>query len=684
MPQPNRLLFLGTALRILLYVAFREDPFELSTLAYVLVVGLALDTLAYTLLLAPAIVGLTLLAGRLAGRGGLVLFGVFALAQALLYTWASQHSGWIGGLVSLALSLFFGASLLAGWLLSRPRLRTVTLVLFFAAAAFGTAVEYFFFEEFNSRYNHIALDYVLYPNEVATNLWESYPVVLFALIALAVGGACAWVVSRAGARDSLPRVPWNTASKRGGVACAGLAVTGFLAALVPATLAENRITSEIAQNGLLQLVRAFRTAELDYSQYYVTLPSDEARSRAAKVLELSVPAASGEALVRNVKSARPSGAEPLDVVVVMEESLGSDFIGCLGAEPANLTPEFDRWSQSGFLLTNLIANGNRTVRGLEGVLCSFVPLPGDSITKRTPPADAATLARVFAANGYETAFFYGGAGSFDGMEPFMSKNGWREFVEQRDYPPGCFTTAWGVADEHIFDALLQHQIKAREAKQRFFGTVMSVSNHKPYFVPSGRTAIADRPPSRQGAVSYSDWALGRWLTAARERGLLEHTLVLVVGDHGARVYGRELIPVERYRIPALFLTPDAAWKGKRSTRLCSQIDLAPTLLALAGLDSATPFLGRDLSRDDAGAGRAFVQHNRDVGLLTDDLLVVLGLKKSVTFYRREGASGLGLALVAEADVDARMRDLQRDATAVFQYAYETYRGGRYVQLPPEH
>lgn len=676
------LLALSSLLRGILYLTFRDTPFEITTLAWVLLVGALLDVLAYTLILSPAILGLTLFSMQPHTRKVLAAIAVVALAQFALYRWTGAHAGHIGALVSLALSVGLGLSLAAGWILSRPRLRRVALVAWFGASTFGTAIEYFFFEEFNSRYNHIALDYVLYPSEVATNIWESYPVVLFVAVALAAGLGLAWIADRRAPQAPLPRVGWSLALKRGLFAAVGLCVLGFAAACVPASLASDRITSEIAQNGLLQLVRAFRTAELEYDQYYPTIPSTEARARAAKVLEF--PPSDGTPLLRTVQSARAPLQAPLDVVVVIEESLGSEFIGALGAERADLTPEFDRWSREGLLLESLIANGNRTVRGLEGVLCSFVPLPGDSITKRSPPAQAATLARVFEAFGYETAFFYGGAGTFDGMEPFMSANGWNSFVEERDYPRDCFKTAWGVADEHIFDALLERQVAAAASGRRFFGTVMSVSNHKPYLVPAGRTAIADAKPSRSGAVSYSDWALGHWLEAARERGLLQHTLVLVVGDHGARVYGRELIPVPSYRIPALFLSPDPAWRGKRFAPLCSQVDLAPTLLALSGLSADVPFLGRDLTRAADRPGRAFVQHNRDIGLVTDDLLVVLGLRREVTFYRRTGPGGHELALVGPGEVDQSMRELERDAVAVFQYAYETYRKGLYLPPAPAH
>ena len=51
---------------------------------------------------------------------------------------------------------------------------------------FVAAAEWFFFEEFDSRFNFVAVDYLLYPTEVVTNIWQSYPTgkILVALAAL--------------------------------------------------------------------------------------------------------------------------------------------------------------------------------------------------------------------------------------------------------------------------------------------------------------------------------------------------------------------------------------------------------------------------------------------------------------------------------------------------------------------
>src|SRR6185436_16533626 len=67
------------------------------------------------------------------------------------------------------------------------------------------------------------------------------------------------------------------------------------------------------------------------------------------------------------------------------------------------------------------ASGNRTVRGFEGVLSSFPPLPGDSIVKRDLSKNVETIARVLKRDDYTTVFLYGGRGLFDGMRSFAMK-----------------------------------------------------------------------------------------------------------------------------------------------------------------------------------------------------------------------------------------------------------------------
>jgi len=614
---------------------------------------------------------------------------------------------------------------------ARPRLRIVLVALFSAALTFGGFVEYFFFEEFDARFNHVALDYLLFPSEVAGNVWESYPVPLYVALSLLAGAAIAFLIERAmrGATSSVPW--WPRRILQAGIALsAGVGALALLSVLPPPSCGD-RARDEIASNGLVQLTRAFRTASLSYASYYRTVPETELKSLAHSEVglpDLDAPARTFRAVERRTR--------PLDVVVILGESFGSEFVGMLGGRRP-CAPGLERWSKEGLLLTNLVATGNRTVRGLEGVLCSFVPLPGDSIWKRDKSDDVASVARVLRDQNYRTEFVYGGDGAFDGMKSFAVRNGWDQFHEdsvvgESSFPDDAYRTIWGVDDEHIFGKLLERQRAAAGDGVPFFGTALTVSNHKPFLTPdSTHTALrgdnlivtacqaaillllsglawkvlakrggwvstgavlgivwmafliaawtrVQPRDTREAAVRYADRALAEYLDHAKAEGLLEHTVVLFVGDHGARVYGSEEIPAASYRIPALFLAPDVQYSNRRIDRLCSQVDLAPTLLSLAGIDYAAPFFGNDLLSQPAdGPGRAWLIHNRNIGLLTDTTLTVLGLRGTTTFYRREGrGSDLFERLTEE---PALLVDADR-AAAVFQAASVLYESKRY-RLP---
>lgn len=554
--------------------------------------------------------------------------------------------------------------------------RTVLLLLLFTAASFQAAVEFYFFDEFDARFNHIAIDYVRHPGEVLGNIHESYDVSLVLLLALIAALPLTWAAARRLRDAQFPRATWRQRlTLTAGSLLILAAAAGALWVMPDGRDPAARVASEITANGLASLVRAARTASLDYPLYYPSLPVAEVETRLTRLQ--AAQAAQTEAVGSDPASSSSTGPAAWDVVVILEESLGSEFIGVLGHAERKTSPGFDRWSQQGLLLTNLYSTGNRTVRGLEGTLCSLVPLPGDAVLRRYDVPHVATLARVFAGRGYSTTFAYGGWGTFDGMIPFMPNNGFQEMLDRSAMRREAFATVWGVADEYMFEVLLARQLAARQRGERLFATALTVSNHKPYEVPERGTAWPAAKRKRETAVAYADWALANYLDQAQAAGLLEHTLVLVVGDHGARVYGQELIPVHSYRVPALFLVPGSRWDGVRIDRLASQIDLAPTILGLLGLKLETPFMGGDVTRLPRAGGRAFLQHDRSIGLLTDDTLVVLGLKKQITFYRRDQADTDRLTLRDPPPPGSALEQLAHDAIAIYQSADQTLKSGRF-------
>src|SRR5690606_21594174 len=142
--------------------------------------------------------------------------------------------------------------------------------------------------------------------------------------------------------------------------------------------------------------------------------------------------------------AQPSW-QPKSLVIILEESLGAQFIGHLGGLP--LSPNLDRLSTDAWTFTRMYATGTRSVRGIEAVVAGFPPSPAQAVVKQ-PEAqqDFYTLAETLAARGYDTTFYYGGESHFDNMRGFFFGNGFGRVIDQNDYPAPGFTGSWGVSD----------------------------------------------------------------------------------------------------------------------------------------------------------------------------------------------------------------------------------------------
>lgn len=552
--------------------------------------------------------------------------------------------------------------------------------VFWAGEVFMLAAEYFFFEEFRSRFNTVAVDYLLYPHEVFINIWDTYPVPAVIAVCAILGGG--WVVIAAFLFRGMWVRPANVL--RRWIWLLGLISLCTLMSrsisLKGPALSEERQVNEIANNGVLSFAAAAWTHHLDYAAFYRTLPRDEAYRRARKLLQSPGMeyVEAGNSIRRKV--AGDPGRPRLNVVLILEESLGSEFWGSLGRKEPTLTPEMDRLAnEEGLLFTNLYACGNRTVRGMEGALSSFPPLPGDSIVKRDLSDNVETIARVLKRDGYSTIFLYGGRGVFDGMRPYAVRNGWDRFVEQKHFEKPAFATIWGVSDEDLMARSIAEFRELNRSGKPFLGTILSVSNHKPYTYPPGRIPEDPNERRRENAVKYSDYALGQFFKAARQEAFWTNTVFAVVADHGARVYGSQRIPIFSYEIPLLIAGPAVVRQPARVPHLGGSLDVPPTLLGLIGRPYETMFFGRDLLKDPPEQGRVLLGHNRDIGYYADERMVILGLRKVVEYYAGDPKKTEPKRLVQPGE---REFEIERDCTALYQIADELYLGRNYRIDPP--
>ena len=557
----------------------------------------------------------------------------------------------------------------------------VANAFFWSVMIFLVAAEYFFFEEFRSRFNTVAIDYLLYPHEVFTNVWESYPVP--AVLAACLIGACGVVWGARKVARHFVEMPLGTQLRRryllGGTV--GVALLVLSLSLRETRLSQERLWNELASSGLVSGLSAAWSRNLDYAAFYATMPMDQAVTRARRLLteKGSTFGPLDQPLVRHVDG--DAGRPKRNVVVFLEESLGSEFWGCLGRPGESLTPEMDKLAtRESILFENLYATGNRTVRGFEGVLSSFVPLPGDSIVRRDRSENVESIARVMKRDGYQTLFLYGGRGVFDGMRAYAVQNGYDRFIEQKDFLKPTFTTVWGVCNEDLYQRTLEELRTLHQSGAPYFVTALSVSNHKPFTYPAGRIAEDPEARRREYAVKYTDWALGRFFEAARKEPFWKDTIFVVVADHGARVYGSQTIPIHSYEIPMMILGGSVTNVPQRISTLGCQLDVAPTLLGMVGRPYNSMFFGKDLFRESPSGRIVFINHNRSVGAYRDERLVILGLNKTLEFFHGDPKKSQMVRIDNPGPED---RDLQQDAIAMFQIADDLYMHRRFALDQPQ-
>jgi phosphoglycerol transferase MdoB-like AlkP superfamily enzyme len=634
----------------------------------------------------------------------LVALAMLTTSRALLVAWQWERVSAVQGLWPvLGIGLRMDSALLCYLLIvpaalvlilpqggrigeARRRLLVGWLALVAAALVFMELATPPYIDQYGVRPSRTFLEYLIYPREVFSTLWAAYRLPM--LLASALFAATIVLAWRLGNRAARAATPWRP--RRRALALPLVLIVMALGArsslqhrpanASTAAFSPDPMVNDLALNSAYTTLYAAYALgrESDPTAFYGRMPDEEvlARIRAAMVTEFggafrddSIPT-----LHRQRAAGRP--ARPPNLVIILEESLGAQFVGALGGPP--LTPELDRLSREGWWLEQLYATGTRSARGLEAVAAGFPPTPAQAVLKLGKAQDGFyTLARTLAARGYATEFIYGGEGHFDNMAGFFLRNGFHRFIAQHDYARPLFRGSWGVSDEDLFERA--HQEFLAHHDKPFFALVFSSSFHSPFEFPDGRIELHGESKSTpHNAVKYADYALGQFFRKAKQAPYWEHTLFLVVADHDARVFGASLVPIERFHIPGLILGKSIA--PRRYAKPASQIDLAPTLLSLMGIESEHPMIGHDLTRLPVEfPGRALMQYENNHAYLKGARVVIHEPHKPPRHFRNEA----GRLRPAEAPD----HELEREALAhalwpSLAYRQTSYRlGGSEMKRP---
>ena len=499
------------------------------------------------------------------------------------------------------------------------------VVFYVGAIVFNGLSEYFFWNEFGVRYNFIAVDYLVYTNEVVGNIMESYPVVPMALGVIVVTLLITWYLFRRDLvrAEELKGWQWKAVIAPAYIA-ALFAAIGLLNFNTRFQDSGNVYVNELQANGLYKFYDAFVKNSLDYEQFYLTRPEADAEAFVHEVY-----GSTGD----NLRTVSAGGGSEIrrNIVLITIESMSASYMERFG-NTESITPVLDSLYRLGMAFDRVYATGNRTVRGLEAVTLSLPPCPGQSIIKRPNNAGMHSTGALLREKGYNVTYFYGGNSYFDNMETFFSGNGY-DIVDQKSYSPEeiTFANIWGVCDEDAYRKVIRTLNEQSGDGKPFFAHVMTVSNHRPFTYPAGKIRIPNDSKSRAGGVLYTDYALGQFLAEASKQPWFENTVFLITADHCASSAGRTEIPLHKYHIPALIFAPGFV-APREVGGIVSQIDLMPTLLSLLNMNYDSHFYGRSIF-DPGYVNRAFIATYQDLGYLEGDTFTILSPVRRYEQYR---------------------------------------------------
>ncbi|HEY5924804.1 MAG TPA: sulfatase-like hydrolase/transferase, partial [Kofleriaceae bacterium] len=231
-----------------------------------------------------------------------------------------------------------------------------------------------------------------------------------------------------------------------------------------------------------------------------------------------------------------AGARP-NVVLVILESVRRDEITLASPTAPARAPNLLALAARGLELTNARAVVPHTTKSVWSMLCGRLPLMQTAIYEASSTIDAQCVPEILDAAGWRTGFFQSAIGTFEHRPRLVRRLGFRHFVAA-EHISNQITGYLASDDQTLLDPVTRWIDEQPNAP--FMVTVLTSGTHHPYALPPAVAARVRAEGSPGGTdreryhrlVENQDVLLGGIVRALEQRGLLERTIIVVLGDHG--------------------------------------------------------------------------------------------------------------------------------------------------------
>ena len=305
-------------------------------------------------------------------------------------------------------------------------------------------------------------------------------------------------------------------------------------------------------------------------------------------IEMPVFTENGNPLIREV-IAKELPSEK-NVVIIFMESMSAKLLSSHGATK-NLTPNIDSIINHSLNFENIYSAGIHTNHGLYSTLYSYLTIMKRNSMKVYIIPEYTGLPTVLKDNGYKNMFFMTHESQYDNMNAFFRTHGYVEIHSQENYPASKVVNSFGVQDDYLFEYSLNEMNKKAANNEKFFATLLTISNHPPYVIPEWFTPKSSSPEDQ--IVEYADYCIGKFMKEASAMPWFDNTVFVFLGDHGKKVGTPESEMPDAYNhIPFFIYSSDIS--NENISGYGSQVDIAPTLLGLLNISYLQNNFGIDL------------------------------------------------------------------------------------------
>jgi arylsulfatase A-like enzyme len=318
-------------------------------------------------------------------------------------------------------------------------------------------------------------------------------------------------------------------------------------------------------------------------------------------------------------------AKGFNIVMVGLESTAAQYLTLFNpggnSNNTDVMPNLTGLAQKGLVFDNAYAVYPESIKGLFSVLCSISPAFNTQPDQYTG-AGCRHVASALADAGYQTALFHSGRFDYLGMDSIIRHSGYQTLEDAGDIG-GHHQSSFGV-DEPTTVIRMLAWIDALPRDQPFFLTYLPIAGHHPYATPSAgpfpvRSPVKDEKDEidqYRNALHYGDVSLGALVEGLRDRGLDRNTLWLIYGDHGEAFrqhegnYGHTFFLYdENVHVPLLVAASGLINHIRHVRRVVSLVDVAPTILDLAGVRVPDNYEGRTVLDPDPRMALFFADYS---------------------------------------------------------------------------